>query len=188
MGYCYFRNSQLKKIVERNREKYFGLIKPTLCEPTLVINNKDNNIFVKAFNGAPKDLLIFCSVFNDYDLFTRSNYEKTLPNLWNTIKTKAYAVFCYDNITGYANTIDGFAERNFEFVNIPLFDCKFEKDFFNNQIFDKENLGKVGDSYIIKDTRKKPRKDLDEIAALQKYEIAEVKDVRPVKFDGDFEF
>ena len=49
-------------------------------------------------------------------------------------------------------------------------------------------MGKVGDSYIIKDTRKKPRKDLDEIAALQKYEIAEVKDVRPVKFDGDFEF
>jgi hypothetical protein len=77
-----------EKMQVRFRERYFGLIKPTLQRPLFIIKHRERDLFVKSFIDKNTNTIIFFSVVkNENGQFElSSNHEKTLNNLLNKIR------------------------------------------------------------------------------------------------------
>lgn len=72
--------------------------------------------------------------------------------------------------------LEGVAITKQDFFNILK--NPSENNFSDNQIFNKnlDGLGAPGDMYIVTDTRKNPRKELDETAAFKKFNVEKYTD------------
>ena len=77
-----------EKMQVRFRERYFGLIKPTLQRPLFIIKHRERDLFVKSFIDKNTNTIIFFSVVkNENGQFElSSNHEKTLNSLINKIR------------------------------------------------------------------------------------------------------
>lgn len=174
LKYIFLRDSQFKKLIDKKRKNYFGLIKPTLTDPVLIVEDNGADIYIKSFfNSKGERILCFCSVCDNTDDFVRSNHEKRENQILDKIKADSVKYLKGDSHVDYG--INGTTHaKSLLIVDFPLFDCKNDVNFSDNQIFDEKNFNSLnapGDTYIITDTRKKPRKELDQTAAFKKFDI-----------------
>ncbi len=88
IGEAVIYEEQFDKIYRKKREHYFGLIKPTLQEPILIIEHKGKILFIKTFINKKNNVLYFVSVTKDDDGFFNvvSNHEKRVFQILNRIK------------------------------------------------------------------------------------------------------
>ena len=84
---------QFEKLFTKGRQAYFGLIKPTLEKPLLVIQNeggygKKGEVFIKTFIDKSKKIIYFVSVARDEKGFVRmvSAHEKKLKGILKGIR------------------------------------------------------------------------------------------------------
>jgi hypothetical protein len=84
---------QFEKLFTKGRKAYFGLIKPTLEKPLLVIQNeggygKKGEVFIKTFVDKSKKIIYFVSVARDEKGFVRmvSAHEKKLKGILKGIR------------------------------------------------------------------------------------------------------
>ena len=166
LKYIYLRDSQFKKLIDHKREGYFGLIKPTLTDPVLVLDDEGSDVYVKSFYNAKGDkILCFCSVSGNSDDFVRSNHEKRKEQIFNKIKAGSVIKYLKGE-SHVAYGINGTTHAEpLLIVDFPLFDCKNEINFSDNQIFSEKSLDGYGDFYTVRDMRKRSRKEPGELAA-----------------------
>lgn len=178
LKYLFLRDSQFTKMLEKpdKRARFFGLVKPTLRFPLLIIEDeKGNLIFIKSFiNKDGERIVNMCSVSGNDD-FIRTNSEKTVSTIFNIIKTGGTLTRVY----GLNTQLNG-AGSNVPFmvVEYRFLDDKNKIKFSDNQIFNKnlDGLGAPGDTYIVTDTRKNPRKDLQDTAIFKKFNVEKYTD------------
>ena len=122
-----------------------GLIKPTLTDPVLVVEDDGADVYVKSFlNSKGKRILCFCSVCDNTDDFILSNHEKRKKQIFDKIKADSVKYLKGESHVDYG--INGTTHAKSLFiVDFHLFDCKDEIYFANDQILNKENLGAAGD-------------------------------------------
>lgn len=79
---------QFEKINDKDRTKYFGLIKPTLSNPTLIVKHRGSNLFIKSFIDTKRGEIYFVSVASNKngELKIVSNHEKNLSSILNKLK------------------------------------------------------------------------------------------------------
>jgi hypothetical protein len=77
-GEVYIQNRQFDKLNEKGRERFFGLIKPTLEKPTFVVEFEDTTVFFKSFRDE-KGIVKFASITKDKNgiVDSVSNYDLT---------------------------------------------------------------------------------------------------------------
>lgn len=170
----------------------WAYVRQTLEKPNLVFVGNNAYVFVKPFmrkDGTPfimyltpialtdKEKSIQGEVLSTYKLSERKK-ENKFADLYNQYK-KGGGVAVYSRFLQFGNTVEttneinGFDSQATPFVvDFRLICDNITNDFSNRQIFSEKNsLGAPGDTYVITDTRKKPRKDLDAVKSLQKYDI-----------------
>ena len=78
----------LEKMQNKFRDKYFGLIKPTLQNPLFIIRHRERDLFVKSFIDKQSNTVIFFSVVKSENgtFELSSNHEKRLDSLLNKIR------------------------------------------------------------------------------------------------------
>lgn len=78
----------LEKMQNKFRDKYFGLIKPTLQNPLFIIRHNERDLFVKSFIDKQSNTVIFFSVVKSENgtFELSSNHEKRLNSLLNKIR------------------------------------------------------------------------------------------------------
>lgn len=91
---------------------------------------------------------------------TFTNYKEQIKK----IKTNTYL---------NASTKESWIKEQEEYLNDALKTYKYNCDFYGieNDSEKEINLGAPGDVYLVTDTRKNPRKELDETAAFKKFDI-----------------
>lgn len=164
---------------------FFNVLKPTLQKPSLIFESEDDKgfkciDFVKAFKIDGKNKIIIFSAVEPNTYRLKTIFEPTTKDnnyIWRKyIKGGEKQLYPNDyripSNNANTSTINGTEDVVFPFevVNFSA-PCKFENNISNNQTFDKENLGAAGDTYIITDTRTRARKNLEDTAALKKYDI-----------------
>ncbi len=160
----------------QNRTNILPLIKPTIENPNLIINCEGENYYIKPFITDKNENILFSfipTLVNNSNLKTLFTPKRNY--LYNKFfdkdgKKKQTAVLLYHNDILDASSIFNGTEPQgapFKIVELRLFVI----DTQNN----KKGLNAPNDLYIISDTRLKSKKDLDEIKALQKYNIQPFK-------------
>ena len=88
IGTVFIDYEQFEKIKTKGRDRYFGLIKPTLEKPVLIIEHNGNQLFVKSFIDKKRGIIYFFSVTKNKDgeILVVSNHEKTKSGLKNKLK------------------------------------------------------------------------------------------------------
>ncbi|MBO5987895.1 MAG: hypothetical protein J6Q03_00240 [Paludibacteraceae bacterium] len=176
------RDYQLEdKLKEKNsnwqdRTIFKALIKPTLENPRMAILDDKGLVFVKPFTNYDGKPILFCVtlVFDTYN-YVSSCHPKKLKDI---IKKANSGNVLYPYGWEESRTAPSFnatvrTNKPFKVVEICLpFSGKDILNVSNNQTFNEKNsLGAPGDTYIITDTRTRARKDLEDTAALKKYDI-----------------
>lgn len=74
-------------MINEKRDNYFGIIKLTLENPTLIIENSDNTtIFIKSFIKKSEDLIFNSVIIDKYDInISISNHPIRINNIINRI-------------------------------------------------------------------------------------------------------
>ena len=165
---------------------YFNVLKRTLEDPTCIFKSSDNkghlnNTFAKCFYLDGIRLLTIVSPINPNTLELKTTYpadksKRYINNyneVWDLVKRGGEKIIYSKKST---NDLCGLEKpqiikSSFDKIIEFRLPCKIENNFSNNQIFDKKNLGAPGDVYLVTDTRKNPRKELDETAAFKKIDI-----------------
>ncbi|MBN2669843.1 MAG: hypothetical protein JXR60_11530 [Bacteroidales bacterium] len=106
IGKVYINYDQFEKIEDKNRETYFGLIKPTLEKPVLLIKHNNRELFVKSFLDKKNSIIYFISVTKDDNgtIEVVSNHKKSRNNLLNKIKEGT--VRCISSKEGLGNLLN----------------------------------------------------------------------------------
>ena len=166
-----FEHLKFENSTKQDREDIFGLIKPTLENPDLVFVADGENNFVKSFNSKNGSHIILNFIPTSKNGFLKTDFIKDFDKLYKKYK-KNGSMLKYTHTAGNFNGLGAANIHDFYFVEVR-FPCAYKDDliFSDNQIFDKKNLGAPGDVYLVKDTRKNPRKELDETAAFKKIDI-----------------
>ena len=146
----YLRDKQFEKLKNKGREQYFGLIKPTLTDPLIILEDNNADIYVKTFiKPTGEKIICFCSVCDNTSDFVTSNHEKREKQILN--KIKAGAVKYIKNISHVDYGINGTTHAApLYIVDFPLFDCKNKIKKNNN----KKNLGAISASANVWNTTK----------------------------------
>ena len=175
------RDYQLEdKLKEKNsnwqdRTIFKALIKPTLENPRMAILDDKGLVFVKPFTNYDGKPILFCVTlaFDTYN-YVSSCHPKKLKDI---IKKANSGNVLYPYGWEESRTAPSFnatvrTNKPFKVVEICLpFSGKDILNVSNNQTFNEKSLGAPGDTYIITDTRTRARKDLEDTAALKKYDI-----------------
>ena len=166
-----FEHLKFENSTKQDREDIFGLIKPTLENPDLVFVADGENNFVKSFNSKNGSHIILNFIPTSKNGFLKTDFIKDFDKLYKKYK-KNGSMLKYTHTAGNFNGLGAANIHDFYFVEVR-FPCAYKDDliFSDNQIFDKKNLGAPGDVYLVTDTRKNPRKELDETAAFKKIDI-----------------
>lgn len=80
--------NDLDKVDERSRTKYFGLIKPTLTNPTLIVKHNERELFLKSFIDRKRGEIYFVAVAKDESGFfsLSSAHEKGQSSIFKKIR------------------------------------------------------------------------------------------------------
>lgn len=174
------RNHHILNHIEDN----FNVLKPTLANPTIVFEGENKGFetvsFVKPFNIRGKNKIIMFSAVEPktYRLKTIFEPETVDENyIWRQytkggekrLYTKKSVLSYFEPDTPQNDSL-GDSVFPFEVVNI-LLPCNITENGAKSCIFNENSLGAPGDTYIITDTRKKPRKELNDVTALKRYDI-----------------
>lgn len=166
-----FEHLKFENSTKQDREDIFGLIKPTLENPDLVFVADGENNFIKSFYSKNGNHIILNFIPTSKNGFLKTDFIKDFDKLYKKYK-KNGSMLKYTHTAKNFNGLGAANIHDFYFVEVR-FPCAYKDDliFSDNQIFDKKNLGAPGDVYLVTDTRKNPRKELDETAALKKFDI-----------------
>ncbi len=109
--------------------------------------------------------------FNNVLLWQLDNYNKYATGNAEIEKALKYFVEYYTHLDDYNALLMRYGEA------YPLQEqvVRQFKKYTNPSIFDSTNLGAPGDSYIITDTRKRARKDLENTAAFRNLEVKKIE-------------
>ncbi|MBI9042879.1 MAG: hypothetical protein JEZ06_00245 [Anaerolineaceae bacterium] len=89
IGDVYFSNDQYKKLSEKKgRKNNFGLIKPTLEEPTFILQRENGTIlYIEAFQGKEKQVRFMSAMRDSEGIATVvSNYPVNIRYIKNRVK------------------------------------------------------------------------------------------------------
>lgn len=172
IGVVYLTTNQWDKLTTKEREKYFGLIKPTLTRPLYILKEDNNRLcFAKTFSDGNK-IILFYSVVGDFGNIKNgsiTNFEKRKLNDIITKIESGDVRYISPTLKTRLQTTASTSNTPLVAVGTLLNGLTFEN--VKGLIFDEKNLGATGDVYLVTDTRKNPRKELDETAAFKKIDI-----------------
>lgn len=88
IGIVSLEYDQFEKMENRFRHHYFGLVKPTLENPLLMIKDKGDDLFVKSFINNKSRTIIFFSIVKttNGEMKMRSAHEKSINCFLNKIR------------------------------------------------------------------------------------------------------
>lgn len=177
----------LDNSTKEDRTKFWTMIKPTLERPAIIFEKDGKNHFVKCFQDSKGNKVLFTfipTLINERNLKTfivRKEAKK--GQLYKKYKDGGSVKFL--NSYSTFNGIERRGEPIFV-VECRLYCGKDDNNFSDNQNFNKNlhGLGAPGDTYIVTDTRKNPRKNLEDTALFKKYDVENTR--IPAKlFQGD---
>lgn len=107
IGEAVLYEDQFEKIYERKREHYFGLIKPTLQKPIIIIEHNKRILFIKTFINRQSNTMFFVSVTKDESGFFEvvSNHEKTQKQILKRIKDGNIR-YISENLSGHGSSLN----------------------------------------------------------------------------------
>lgn len=162
----------------------FNVIKRTLENPTILLrsfdeNNIPNLTFIKCFNIAGEYIISIVGAVdeNEKALDTIFKPKNERNYIWNVIKRGSGVIFAPETqdstaaINGTTNYSPSFDVVEFRVTCHNDINKILNRQIFNEIFSEKNSLGAPGDTYIITDTRTRARKDLEDTAALKKYDI-----------------
>lgn len=78
----------LDKIEKRFRQNYFGLLKPTLVDPLLIVKHENRELFIKSFNDRKRGVIYFvCVAKDEFGYFSLSSaHEKAEKSIIKKIR------------------------------------------------------------------------------------------------------
>ena len=137
-GLILVKYSQFEKLYEKTREKYFGLIKPTLEKPCYIIQHKDGELFVKSFIDYRTKTIVFFAVAKteNSQLILCSAHEKRIKQLLNKIKEGNITFDCENSPTALNGANSPLPSYIAVCVGIP-FEDKYTNNFDTSNIFSK---------------------------------------------------
>lgn len=171
LPFIYIRDKALfDKFSQKDNNKRvfsFGLIKPTINNPNVIIKKDDCLLFYKAFvkgDGTPYIFNFVVSETGQEDNFLKTTHPRQRLNELINNANEGALIYPYG---ADGNDTLGWCETG-KLPIIAELHLHCLQPLTNNNI---KGLAAPGDVYIITDTRSKAKKELDEIKALQKYEV-----------------
>lgn len=168
VGIVNFTENNIDKLQSRKRTQYFYLIKPTLLNPLLVFEDRGALVYLKTFKIDGKCIFFVVPVgdYQNVENGVKSAYEKGIEYVKEKIKGGRVR-YADPNIS--SAQLPTLGEATSFIVGLPF--EGYTENGAKSCNFNENSLGAPGDTYLVTDTRKKPRKDLDDVTALKKYDI-----------------
>ena len=158
----------------QDREDIIGLLKPTLEDPDIVFESDGENNFVKAFKSNSGQFIIFSFIptVKGKNGFMKTQFIKDFGKIYKKYKKDGCKLKYTHPPINFNGSLGELNEQPIYFVELRL-PCadKVSNNISDHQIFNENSLGAPGDVYLVTDTRKKPRKELDNVTLLKKYDI-----------------
>lgn len=189
IGTIILMEAQFGKLHKDNRRlRCFGVVKSTLINP-LIIKTYDwhSYIFQKSFDDNGKTLIFQCIISDFKDI--KDGVKSLYPANSKKEKTGGYHLWINPQTEqNRVNPLNGFAgdtPYSVEFVDFPLYAIitDINPKYFK-KVKKKSGLGAPGDVYLVTDTRKNPRKELDEALKVYQYNC----DFYGIENDSEKEF
>lgn len=173
MNHALFDNS-----TKEDRSRFWTMIKPTIERPAIVFEKDGKNHFVKCFktsDGQKVHFTFIPALVNEKNVKTFIvRGKRTQDEIYKIYNGKKGGGSVLKYLVGSNATINGadWLSEPILFVECRLYADKDNSNISDHQTFsEKKSLGAPGDTYIITDTRTRARKELEDTAALKKYDI-----------------
>lgn len=164
-----------------------NVIKKTLQTPSVIFNSEDlegnkSIAFIKAFliDGKPTTAII--SSIDRTEHFLKSNLPPHSENYIYNIYKRGGENLLYPSVLDFDRQRENLNAVSPEQFSFEVVEYRLPLLLTENGV---KGLNAPGDVYIITDTRKKPRKDLEDTALLKKYDIKHLTGEELQKLQND---
>ena len=157
-----------------------NVIKKTLQNPAVIFDGKDSDgnktiVFVKAFLINGKPVFAVVSSIDRQAYYLKSNIPPHSANYIYNLYKKGGENILHPSLLGCDEkglTLNSIPPElpPFEVIEFRL-PITITENGAKSCIFNENSLGAPGDTYLVTDTRKKPRKELDDMRTFAKYDI-----------------